>query len=251
MFEKLIGKKKEEEKKEEKEEIGEEEKKEEKQEAKEEAVKEEEKKEEATKEEKVEKVEEKEVKPEEKKEVGLGIEEKVLKLEEEIKDIMVQINALKELNKQINERITASSEKIGELRGLFFERETTIKDALISIKKTNEIIAELEPNRIIEDRKKTLTELNVVRSKLLEYESIIKDLLKKFTETKEMFERLKNMSALLDISKEVGDKMLKIDEIRKEIERYSHKVESMYVEMNRRFEEFPIMVDKVRKLDGR
>jgi hypothetical protein len=163
---------------------------------------------------------------------------------------MVQINALKELNKQINERITASSEKIGELRGLFFERETTIKDALISIKKTNEIIAELEPNRIIEDRKKTLTELNVVRSKLLEYESIIKDLLKKFTETKEMFERLKNMSALLDISKEVGDKMLKIDEIRKEIERYSHKVESMYVEMNRRFEEFPIMVDKVRKLDS-
>ncbi|MCW1309883.1 MAG: hypothetical protein QXP04_04275, partial [Candidatus Nanoarchaeia archaeon] len=190
----------------------------------------------------------------EEKKVGkgetLGVEERLLKLEEEIKDIMVQINALKELNKQLNERITAASEKIGELRGLFFERETTIKDVLLSVKKTNEIIAELEPNRIIEDRRKTLTELTTIKSKLLEYESIIKDLLKKSMETKEMFERLKNMSALVDLSKEIGEKVSRIDEMRKEIERYSHKIESMYVEMNRRFEDFPFLVEKVKKLDS-
>ncbi|MCW1309414.1 MAG: hypothetical protein QXP04_01855, partial [Candidatus Nanoarchaeia archaeon] len=102
MFEKILGKSKEEKKEETKEkEKLEKEKKEGGEEVSEKAEEKTEVKEVTT-----EKTEEKVVESgeiAEEKKVGkgetLGVEERLLKLEEEIKDIMVQINALKELNK--------------------------------------------------------------------------------------------------------------------------------------------------------
>ncbi len=157
---------------------------------------------------------------------------------------------LKELQKSTEEKITSTAERIGELRSSLIEKDRTIREALLSFKKIGEIIYELEPQKLVEERRKFEGELSLLKSKVSEYEEIIRDILKEFREIREIFSELKNMEALVNIAKDVGDKLVKISEMRSEVEKYMHKVETLYSDMELKIGELPVFLDKVKRLDS-
>jgi len=208
-------------------------------------------KEEAKKEKKEEKrKEEKKEKPEGKPETKKPEEMEPLELlNAKIEALEREVKMLRESVKEFREKTDVYAERIGEIRGLVMERETTIREALISLKKMGEIISELDPMKLIKEKRALKTELTILQSKVEEYERVVRDLSKKFSMMKESFEALSDIHTILELGKDVGKKLAAIEEVKREIERIYHKIENMYMEINKRVEEFPLLVSKVEKLD--
>ncbi len=168
---------------------------------------------------------------------------KIIQMEAEIK-------ILKDTNKEMTEKIEGFAERIGEIRGLVMERETIIREALISIKKINEVVSELEPMKMIKDKRKTRSEIIIIQSKQDEYEKIIKDLSKKFNKAKETIDAVTDIHTILEIGKDVGKRLQQVEEVRVKIDRMMHKMESIYAETNKKFEQLPILIGRVEKFDA-
>lgn len=172
-----------------------------------------------------------------------GANPKITQMEAEIK-------ILKDTNKEMTEKIEGFAERIGEIRGLVMERETIIREALISLKKINEVVSELDPMRMIKDKRKTRSEITIIQSKQDEYEKIIKDLSKKFAAAKEKIEAVTDIHTILELGKDVGKRLQQIEEIRVKIDRMMHKMESIYAETNKKFEQLPVLIGRVEKFDA-
>jgi len=157
---------------------------------------------------------------------------------------------LKDLQKSSEEKLATSLERIGELRSSLLEKDRMIREALVSFKRIGEIVYELEPQKLVEERKRFESELLLLKSKLSEYEEIIRNLLREFREIRDIFAKLRNMEMLISIAKEVGGKLVKISEIESTVERYLHKIESLYSDIELKVGELPLFMDKVKKLDS-
>jgi hypothetical protein len=161
-----------------------------------------------------------------------------------------EIKALKDSNKDMSEKIDGFGERIGEIRGQVMERETTIREALISLKKMGEVVSELDPMRLIRDKRKMNAEITILQSKVDEYERLIKDLSKKFAQAKETIDAVTDIHTVLELGKDVGKRLQMVEEIRVRIDRMLHKIESMYQEINKRFEQLPLLIGKIEKFDA-
>ncbi len=167
-----------------------------------------------------------------------------------ITQLETEIKALKDANKEFSEKIEGFSERIGEIRGLVMERETTLREALISLKKMGEVVSELDPAKLIKDKRKMKAEITIMQSKLDEYEKLMKDMSKKFSQAKEMIKAVSDIHVILELGKDVGKRLQEMEEIKVKIERMLHQIESMYSEINKKFEQLPYLIGKIEKFDA-
>jgi len=76
------------------------------------------------------------------------------RLLKEIEELKLQISMLKDLQKSSEEKLATSLERIGELRSSLLEKDRMIREALVSFKRIGEIVYELEPQKLVEERKR-------------------------------------------------------------------------------------------------
>ena len=126
-----------------------------------------------------------------------------------VEKLSAEVNALKEIKFQADERIREVSEKIGELRSLLFQRESSIKEIEMKVKMIDEIVSEIRPQKIKEEMNKRKEETEKVELKLEKVETMYKDFLRNLEGVQKIVGNIKSVENLQDMLKKIEEMVLK------------------------------------------
>ncbi|MCW1296997.1 MAG: hypothetical protein OH319_04930 [Candidatus Parvarchaeota archaeon] len=195
-------------------------------------------------------VEDEEVKEEEKREEKAGIEIDPKQLFIEIEKMKVEIDGIKEDKTRIEEKIDRFVESIGELRSLLSQREVSFKEQEIKLNKLVEIVGEIDPTKYGVELKKIEKDVSILQARIEKLERISVDLVKDLQSLRDILDKVKDISTIMGMNRELSEKLAKIEDIGSKVERDTNKVEKMYAEIDKKIMDIPMLKEKNEKLDG-
>ncbi|MBR9679165.1 MAG: hypothetical protein GON13_02770 [Nanoarchaeota archaeon] len=176
--------------------------------------------------------------------------DKMIEYEKAFEELRTKILSAEERFKGLNEKLDGFSERLSEVKGQVTTREKSFGEMQLKIETLNANVAEINPQTIAKFERETTNRLSGIDNSFKTLEGTVTDLLKKFDKISEVFEDLRNLKLLIDVGKDVGEKLIKIEDAEKIIQRLANKVEDMYLQVERKFSDLPVFVDKVNRIDG-
>jgi chromosome segregation ATPase len=192
------------------------------------------------------------------KPVGDGEDKEKIKFEEEIdlrkivmsiEKLQTQVEAFKDIREQNEEKIRELTEKMGEIRSMFFQRETLIKETETKVKMLDDVISDINPQKFMKEIDKRKEEILESQSKIEKLELIGKDASNNLNALKQTMQNIKSVENLETLLNEIKDNVSKIRQIKDDVERASGKSERFYFEMENRIKEFIDLKDRTNKID--
>ena len=185
-------------------------------------------------------------------------EKEKIKVEEEIdlrkivmtlEKLQTEIDAFKDVREQNDERIRELTEKIGEIRSMFFQRESLIKETETKVKMLEDTVADIDPKRYIKELEKGKQEIIESQAKVEKLELVERELNTGLNELKQTMQNIKSVENLEKILSEIRDSLNKSRELKDDIDRSAGKTERFYLEMENRIKDYNEIKEKVDKTD--
>jgi chromosome segregation ATPase len=187
-----------------------------------------------------------------------GGEKEKIKFEEEIdlrkvvmsiEKLQTEIDTFKDMREQYDERIRELTEKIGEIRSLFFQRESLIKETETKVKMIDDIVSDINPSKYMKELEKRKEEILESQARIEKLELIEKDLSNSLNNLKQTMQNIKSVENLEMLLNEIKDNVTKSRELKSDIERISGKSERFYFEMENRIKEFINLKERTDKVE--
>jgi len=153
-----------------------------------------------------------------------------------IEKLEAQFQLLKELKATTDERISKLGEEMGELRMLTLEKERRLGDIEKGFGELKETMEQLRPARFtksLEDKEREISS-SAARIEKLEMDS--RGLKSRLSDLGDMLGKIRDIENIIRLSKEIEKKLAAVTESKNSVERLSNKIESIYIELNRRME---------------
>ncbi len=183
-------------------------------------------------------------------EVNKKVETEINKLNIELEKIKAFLDAQKDLRVATDEKLQRLTESIGELRSMIFQKESQIDKMGVKVQKIEEIFNDVQPEqytRELQKRDKELANLNLRIEKL---EKMSYDMVKDVNDIRNVFKEIGSVENLVNVSKRINEKFIKMENMLKDVEKISEKLEKHFVEINKKLEEFEEYKNKQLQIDG-
>jgi len=156
----------------------------------------------------------------------------------ELEKLKTLVDSIKEMRSTTEDKIQRLMESVGEIRSLVFQREGEIGEQTTRMEKLSELIGEMKPEKIATELSKRDKELTTHEARLEKLEIKSDDMLKTMKNIQKMLEGMGSLENVVNVSKNVAEKGIKVEKSVKDIERLTDKVEKLYVELNKNLEDF-------------
>lgn len=156
----------------------------------------------------------------------------------EIEKIKAQIEAINQMRSMFNERFSTISEQIGELRTMIVSQEQEFSELEIKSAKANEIMTQLEPEKFLTEISKTDMRIEAIKGKLESNESVSAMIMKELKDQRQKMALFKGIEDTMKLNQEVREELIGIKKIESTVDMHSNKVESMFIQVQKRFNEF-------------
>jgi len=160
-----------------------------------------------------------------------------------------QVSALKDIKFQSDERIKELAESVGELRSMLFQRDAEIKANITKVEKLEEMVSEVEPEKITKELHKKDEDLDKIKAETEKLDKISHDLLERIGVVQKLFDNIKSMENLIEVTKEIDNKITKIEQINDDSKRNVGKVEKFYLDMDRKLSQFNVFETRLSKME--
>jgi chromosome segregation ATPase len=183
-------------------------------------------------------------------ELGKKIDTEINKINIELEKIKAFLDAQKDLRTATDEKLQRLTEGIGELRSMLFQKESEIDKMNVKVQKIEEVFNDVRPeqySRELQKRDKELANQNLRIEKL---EKVSYDMVKDVNEIKTLFKEIGSVENLVNVSKRINEKFIKMENMLKDVEKISEKLEKHFVEINKKLEEFEEYKNKQMQIDG-
>ena len=189
--------------------------------------------------------------PEETKEQANFGEEKIdlRKVIMSVEKLQTEVSTLKDFKQQNDDITRELTEKIGEIRSLFFQRESLIKETETKVKMLDDIVSEINPQKYMKELEKRKEEILESQAKIEKLELVEKDLTTNLSSLRQIMQNIKSVENLETLLNEIKDNVSKSREVKTGIERIAGKSERFYFEMENRIKEFVDIKDRTDKID--
>jgi chromosome segregation ATPase len=167
---------------------------------------------------------------------------KIKQLVMDIEKIKAEIEGLREVKFNSDQRIKELAESTGELRSILFQKDTIVKELETKIRLMSDSVNDIEPKKIAKDFQKQQEEIQLSQAKTEKVESMYKDMNRKFEETQKILEGLRNVENLKTRISEMEGMISKSIENKEEVDRLTNKTEKIYTELEGKIKE----IDKIR-----
>ena len=171
-----------------------------------------------------------EIKPEQ------DIDRKLEKVNIELEKIKAFIDATKDQKSSIEERMQRLMEEVGEIRSITNSIEGRVSEQGMKIEEINDTIGFLKPQRFTKSLQDISKELKTHEAKIEKLDETVSILIKSINQIKSVLESMGNIENIARLSKDLTKKLLNIEEKEKRIARISDRLDSIFVEMNKRLE---------------
>jgi DNA repair exonuclease SbcCD ATPase subunit len=173
----------------------------------------------------------------------------VSKLTVEVEKLKTMIDSIKEIRSSTEDKIQRLMESIGEIRSLVFQREAKSGDESTRVEKLSEMVSEMKPEKIATELSKRDKEIATHEAKLEKLEFKSNDMLKTMKSIQKTLESMGSLENVVEVSKNIAEKNVKIEKNVKDVERLTDKVQKLYVELSKNLENFITYKAKQEEMD--
>jgi len=171
------------------------------------------------------------------------------KINTEIEKVKAFVDAIKETNASMDERIQKLTESVGELRSMVFQREGASRDLEMKIEKIEDVLSDIKPEKYAKELEKRDRISAEQEMKIEKIERKTEDMLKIMNGIRATLESIGGLENIAAVNRSIAEKKKEIDKQLSEIKKLSGKIEKMYVEMNKNLEEFVLYKSKQDSMD--
>lgn len=169
----------------------------------------------------------------------------------ELEKVKAQIEAGEELRKLYNEKFSKFDQDIGEFRNMIIERDKDIQTFEIKATKAADLVSEIKPEAIQASVMKFETKMEMLKAKLDANEQINERIMEELKELRSTVKAFRGVAEIEKLTKEMLGEQAVIRKIQGKIENYADKTESMYMETEKKYEEFRHFKDIIEDLDAK
>lgn len=176
---------------------------------------------------------------------------KVDSLVADVERIKAQLEANEELRKLFNEKFSAIDQHLGEFRTMFIDRDKEYQSLEIKATKAADLVSEIKPESIQASVSKFDIKLESLKAKLEANEQLNQRVLDELKELRGVVKTFRGVEEIEKVTKELLDEQTVVRKIEGKIESYADKTESMFMEMDKRYEEFRHYKDIMESVDSK
>ena len=167
----------------------------------------------------------------------------------DIEKLKAQFKTFYEIQKSSNERFTMINEQVGELRAMILDRDKDSK--LIEAKATQaiDLVETVQPDKLMMELRKMDNKIEMLKSPLETNEIIINNTIAELKEIRTRIGAFKGIEEAMKLGEEVKKGWIENKKIDANISKHASKVETIYSEMWKQFNELQKISGVVSDLD--
>jgi len=166
----------------------------------------------------------------------------------EIIKIKAQIEGLNEQRQAVNDRFSKISEDLGEMRGMIKDTNKAVGNIEASATKAIDLVESVKPEQLMLEVRKQDLKIESLKAGIESSEALIRDMMKEVKEMRKKIEFYKGVEQVAKLNEEIKAELIEIKKIESIIDRHSSKVESIYLEVQKKFTEFDKFNDNVKEI---
>lgn len=167
------------------------------------------------------------------------------KTEARIEKLDSEMSTLRELLDTQRERFEREGEEIGELRSMLADREKQIRELESKALKASELVAEVQPEKLMSEQKKTEARIDAIKAKLENSEVISGNIIDELKKIKNSMSTFRGTEDILKLNKEVRDELTDIKKVEASVQKHADRVEARYSNFESNFQEFEKMKEAI------
>ena len=168
-----------------------------------------------------------------------------------IEKLKAKVEAGEELRKVFNEKFTKLDQDIGEFRNMIIERDKDIQGLEIKATRASDLVSEIKPEKIHTTVIKFETKIEMLKAKLEANEQVNEKIMEELKDIRTTVKTFRGIAEIEKLTKEMLDEQSTIKRIQDKIETYADKTETMYLETDKKYEEFRHFKDIVEDLNNK
>lgn len=167
----------------------------------------------------------------------------------DVEKLRAQVEGLRDVKFNSDQRIKELAESIGELRSIIFQKDTVVKELEAKFRLMNDSISDVEPKKIAREFQKHQEEIQLSQAKTEKVESMYKDMNRRFEETQKILEGIRNVESLKTRISEMENMIAKSAEDKAEVDRLTNKTEKIYTELEGKIKDIEKLRSDLQKID--
>ncbi len=179
-----------------------------------------------------------------KQEEGLGDS----KLAIEVTKIQAQMEGLNEFRKITNERFTRNSEELGEIKGMVVETNKAVSKIEAAATKAIDLVEAVKPDQLMIEVRKQDSKSEALKANIESNETMMHDIMKEMKEMRQRMDFFKGVEQVAKMNEEIKQDLIQIKKIEGIIDRHSNKIETIFLEVEKKFTEFDKYGDVAKDL---
>jgi hypothetical protein len=171
------------------------------------------------------------------------------KIDIEFAKLRGQIDGLNEARKATGERFSRVSEQIGELRGMVVDTNKMMSKVEVSSTKAIDLVESVHPEKLMIEVRRQDGKVEALRANIESNEAIMKDLMLELKKMRDKMSFYKGIEQVIALNDEIKQELAMIKRVEGNVERHADKVETVFLEVEKKFAEFDKFNDTVKDLD--
>ncbi|MGV8150804.1 MAG: hypothetical protein ACP5NV_03700 [Candidatus Woesearchaeota archaeon] len=167
----------------------------------------------------------------------------------EFTKIKSQLEALNEVRKANAEQFTRISEQVGELRGALMDSNKAISVIEVASTKAIDMVNSVQPDKLMIEVRKTDGKVEALRANIEANEAIMKDILRELKEMRAQMNFYKGVDQVVKMNNEIKQELIDIKKSEGLIGKHADRVETIFVEVEKKFYDFEKFNEAVKELD--
>jgi hypothetical protein len=170
-------------------------------------------------------------------------------MEAELTKIKTSLEALNEVRKANAEQFTRTSEQIGELRGALMDTNKAVGAIEVASTKAIDMVNSVQPDKLMIEVRKIDGKVEALRANIEANETIMRDIMKEMKEMRAQMGFYKGVDQVVKMNNEIKQELIEIKKTEGIVGKHADKVETIFVEVEKKFYDFEKFNDAVKELD--
>jgi predicted nucleic acid-binding Zn-ribbon protein len=176
-------------------------------------------------------------------------EDKIKELDRRLGEVEARLAAVAGLRETYDARFTLLTEKLGELRSMIIAQAKESADARVKAEKALASLEGIKPEEFRAFLMRRDAEIEGIKTRLITFEETVKSLRDEMKEYRETLARFKGLEAVLGMSEEARSNIVRIQQLRDQVEIASDKVMTAFMEFQRRLKDVTNLSLRVSRLE--
>jgi len=168
-----------------------------------------------------------------------------------VEKLGASVQSFGELRKSFTARFNRISEQIGELRSMILERDKSIQNVEIKAVKAHDLVETVKPEKLMTEIQKCDAKIEALKANLEGNESIMSRLMEEIKEAKRKIDFFRGVEEVVKMSEETKKDLLETKKIQSKIALNTDKVDSIYSEMNKKFQKIDVFDSTLQELKAK